>query len=45
MREANVGTMVLQWGVVLAVLLLLNRWLARRTGANIAAREGESAGG
>ena len=45
LREANVGTMVLQWGVVLAVLLLLNRWLARRTGANIAVREGESASG
>ena len=31
LREANVGTMALQWGVVLAALLLLNRWLAART--------------
>src|SRR6266487_1830783 len=27
----NVGTILLQWGVVLAGLLLANRWLARRT--------------
>lgn len=31
LREANVGTMVAQWGVVLAVLLLANRWLATHT--------------
>jgi NSS family neurotransmitter:Na+ symporter len=30
-REANVGTMVAQWGLVLCVLLLANRWLARHT--------------
>lgn len=28
--EFTLGTMVLQWGVVLVVLLLLNRWLARK---------------
>ena len=27
----NVGTILLQWGVVLGGLLLANRWLARRT--------------
>lgn len=27
----NVGTILLQWGVVLAALLLANRWIARRT--------------
>lgn len=27
----NVGTILLQWGVVLAGLLLANRWIARRT--------------
>ncbi len=31
LREANTGTLVLQWGVVLAVLLAANRWLARHT--------------
>lgn len=31
LREANVGTMVAQWGAVLLGLLLLNRWLASRT--------------
>jgi NSS family neurotransmitter:Na+ symporter len=30
-RTANVGTMVFQWGIVLAVLVLANRWLARHT--------------
>ena len=29
--ESNVGTILVQWSVVLAVLLLLNRWLAART--------------
>jgi NSS family neurotransmitter:Na+ symporter len=29
----NVGTILLQWGVVLTVLLLFNRWLARHTHA------------
>jgi NSS family neurotransmitter:Na+ symporter len=31
LREANVGTLFFQWGVVLVVLLLANRWLARHT--------------
>jgi NSS family neurotransmitter:Na+ symporter len=31
---ANVGTVLVQWGVVLAGLLLVNRWLARRTAAH-----------
>ncbi len=31
LREANVGTLLFQWGVVLAALLLANRWLARHT--------------
>jgi NSS family neurotransmitter:Na+ symporter len=31
LREANVGTLVAQWGVVLLALLLVNRWLASRT--------------
>ncbi len=31
LREANVGTLVAQWTVVLLTLLLLNRWLAART--------------
>jgi hypothetical protein len=31
LREANVGTLFFQWGVVLAALLLANRWLARHT--------------
>ena len=30
-RVENVGTIVLQWGVVLVGLWLANRWLARRT--------------
>jgi len=29
--ESNVGTIALQWGVVLAGLLIANRWLAART--------------
>jgi hypothetical protein len=29
----NVGTILLQWGVVLGVLLLANRWIAARTRA------------
>ena len=28
---SNVGTILLQWGVVLAVLIVANRWLVRRT--------------
>jgi NSS family neurotransmitter:Na+ symporter len=39
LREANVGTMVLQWGVVLAGLLALNRWLAGRTAPAVAERQ------
>jgi len=31
LREANVGTLFFQWAVVLACLLLANRWLARHT--------------
>jgi neurotransmitter:Na+ symporter, NSS family len=27
----SVATVVLQWGIVLAALLLMNRWLVRRT--------------
>jgi NSS family neurotransmitter:Na+ symporter len=42
LREANVGTMVAQWGVALLVLLLLNRWLARRTAATAAERGAET---
>jgi NSS family neurotransmitter:Na+ symporter len=38
LREANVGTMAVQWGAVLAVLLLLNRWLAGRTAPAVADR-------
>jgi NSS family neurotransmitter:Na+ symporter len=43
LREANVGTMALQWGVVLAALLVLNRWLAGRTAPAVADRQ-EAAG-
>jgi NSS family neurotransmitter:Na+ symporter len=32
-EESNVGTILLQWGVVLAGLVLANRWLVRRTRA------------
>ena len=39
LREANVGTMVAQWGVLLLVLLALNRWLARRTAATAEERQ------
>ncbi len=39
LREANVGTMVTQWGVLLLVLLALNRWLARRTAATAEERQ------
>jgi NSS family neurotransmitter:Na+ symporter len=31
LREANVGTLLFQWAVVLVLLLLANRWLARHT--------------
>jgi NSS family neurotransmitter:Na+ symporter len=40
LREVNVGTMVMQWGVVLLVLLLANRWMAQRTSRTVAARGG-----
>jgi NSS family neurotransmitter:Na+ symporter len=43
LREANVGTMVAQWGAVLLALILLNRWLARRTAAGTAPSHGEHA--
>ena len=40
-REANVGTMVMQWGIVLSVLLLGNRWLAKHTQGIGAASSGD----
>ena len=30
----SVGTTLVQWGLLIAVLLLLNRWWAKRVGAN-----------
>jgi NSS family neurotransmitter:Na+ symporter len=39
LREANVGTMALQWAVVLVVLLAANRWLAGRTAPAVAQRQ------
>jgi NSS family neurotransmitter:Na+ symporter len=41
LREANVGTMVAQWGIVLGALLLSNRWLARHTHGIGAASSGD----
>ena len=41
LREANVGTMVMQWGIVLSVLLLGNRWLAKHTHGIGAAASGD----
>ena len=42
LREANVGTMVMQWGVVLGLLLLANRWLAQHTHGIDAAPSGDA---
>jgi hypothetical protein len=29
-QEANVGTVLFQWAVALALVLVLNRWIVRR---------------
>ncbi len=32
-RSTSVGTVLAQWAIVLVALLVLNRWLGRRIGA------------